>query len=232
MGECTICHSRSDEISESLGLCAPCILADTPKARQRAAAVHAQSHQRFGLPPAPPRSQTGKRCQRCINACKIDVGDVGYCGVRRNEDGKLTGGDANCAAAQWYDDPLPTNCVADWVCPASGPAGFPSWTDTRRAEHGFVNLAVFYQACSFDCLYCQNWHFRSHSHGPRRRSASDLADAVTPRTRCICFFGGDPTCQVEHALAAARLARQARGDRLLRICWETNGSGARAPVRR
>ncbi|MEE9472833.1 MAG: radical SAM protein, partial [Acidimicrobiia bacterium] len=62
-------------------------------------------------------------------------------------------------------------------------------------------------------------------------TASELAAAVTARTRCICFFGGDPSCQVEHALAAARMARQERNDGILRICWETNGSVARSALK-
>jgi pyruvate formate lyase activating enzyme len=138
------------------------------------------------------------------------------------------GGDAESAAVQWYHDPLPTNCVAEWVCPASGPAGFPDFTDVSGPEHGYSNLAVFYEACSFDCVFCQNWRFRAHSVAGPRRAASELAAAVTSQTRCICFFGGDPSCQVEHALAAARQARRERTSGILRVCWETNGSVSRS----
>jgi pyruvate formate lyase activating enzyme len=159
-----------------------------------------------------------------VNACRIAPGDVGYCGVRANEGGELVGGGADGAAVEWYYDPLPTNCVADWVCPASSAAGYPEFTDTEGAERGFYNLAVFYEACSFNCLFCQNWHFKSETFRSRKRSAVELADAATHHTRCICFFGGDPSCQVEHALAAAHLAREQRDGRILRICWETNGS--------
>ncbi|MEW6744793.1 MAG: radical SAM protein [Planctomycetota bacterium] len=112
--------------------------------------------------------------------------------------------------------------------PASGPAGYPYFTDTKGAEHGFANLAAFYEACSFDCLFCQNWHFRRHSVTGARYSAADLADAVAEHTRCICFFGGDPACQIEHALTAARLVRQRRQGSHVRICWETNGSLSRS----
>jgi len=121
--------------------------------------------------------------------------------------------------------------VADWVCPASGPAGYPEFTDTKGAEHGYSNLAVFYEACSFDCLFCQNWHFKQHSLAGPRHSAAELAAAANGRTRCICFFGGDPSCQIEHALAAARLARQQRKDPILRICWETNGATSHAALK-
>jgi pyruvate formate lyase activating enzyme len=165
-----------------------------------------------------------------VNRCRIERGHVGFCGVRRNDGGWLRGGDAAAGAVQWYHDPLPTNCVADWVCPASGPAGYPEFTDTKGPERGHSNLAVFYEACSFDCLFCQNWHFREHSREGPRRSAAELAAAVNAATRCICFFGGDPSCQVEHALTAARLARSERYGRTLRICWETNGSVSRSAL--
>lgn len=55
-------------------------------------------------------------------------------------------------------------------------------------------------------------------------SARELAEAVTAETSCICYFGGDPTCQLPHALAASRLAREQKPKKILRICWETNGS--------
>ena len=231
MGECTICRGRSEQISRALGLCAACILADTPRARARAAAAHALTRQQFDLPSHPPRARQGVRCQNCVNACRLDAERIGYCGVRRNDQGRLRGGDAESGAVQWYHDPLPTNCVADWVCPASGRAGYPVFTDTKGPEHGYSNLAVFYEACSFDCLFCQNWHFKDHSLAGPRRSAAELAAAVTGRTRCICYFGGDPSCQIEHALAAARTARRECQDRILRVCWETNGSVSRAGLR-
>ncbi|MBW2083882.1 MAG: radical SAM protein [Deltaproteobacteria bacterium] len=52
--------------------------------------------------------------------------------------------------------------------------------------------------------------------------------ARSARTRwatvCICYFGGDPTPQILHAIKASRLARQRAEGRILRICWETNGA--------
>ncbi len=227
MARCQVCQRSSEDITRGLGLCARCILADAPGVASLAAAAHARSRERFALPAVPPRDEQGVVCSQCVNACRLSPGRRGYCGVRVNDAGRLTGGDADSAAVSWYHDPLPTNCVADWVCPASGPAGYPTYTDTSGPERGYENLAVFYEACSFDCLFCQNWHFRAHSVTGPRRSVVELAAAADERTRCICFFGGDPTCQVEHALAAARLARAHRPGGVLRICWETNGSMTR-----
>ena len=224
MGQCVLCGRCSDEVSASLGLCAECILADTPAARDRAVAVHTRSREKFGLPAKPPRHADGARCGRCVNACRIGAGQIGYCGVRANDAGTVVGGDADAAAVQWHDDPLPTNCVAAWLCPASGPGGYPDFTRAIGPERGSDNLAVFYQACSFDCLFCQNWRFKEHSIRGPRRPADELVDSVKDETRCICYFGGDPTCQMDHALASAREARRRSGDEILRICWETNGS--------
>jgi len=228
MGRCMICRHWSDDVTRSLDLCAGCVQTDTPAVREQAVAAHENSRAQFLLPPRPPRSPEGTRCTRCTNACKIAPGEVGYCGVRKNAGGRIIGGDPGSAAVQWYHDPLPTNCVASWVCPASGSAGYPKFTDTEGPESGYLNLAVFYEACSFDCLFCQNWYFRERDLSSPKRSAAELADTVTPETRCICFFGGDPTPQIAHALEAARLAREQNPGRTLRICWETNGSTSRS----
>jgi pyruvate formate lyase activating enzyme len=228
MATCAFCGNQAAPVSRALGACARCICANPQAARQLAARVHAAARRPFELPPAPPRSRDGLACTQCANRCRIGPGQVGYCGVRRHDGQHLCGGDVEAAAVAWYHDPLPTNCVADWVCPASTAAGYPLFTDTRGPELGYTNLAVFYEACSFDCLFCQNWHYRDHSRTGPRHSAAELAAAVDARTRCICFFGGDPACQLEHALEAARLARQRHGNRILRICWETNGSMSRS----
>jgi pyruvate formate lyase activating enzyme len=110
------------------------------------------------------------------------------------------------------------------VCAEGTGAGYPKWVYQPTAEHSYLNLAVFYKACTFNCLFCQNRHYRKHSTTTETRTAGELADAVTDHTSCICFFGGDPTCQLPHALAASRLARKQNQQRILRICCETNGS--------
>jgi pyruvate formate lyase activating enzyme len=145
-------------------------------------------------------------------------GETGYCGLRYNQDGTLRhlAGTPAKGLLHWYFDPLPTNCVADWVCEG-------------HTLHGYNNLAVFYSACTFNCLFCQNWHYRQMS--PRRSglSATALAACADQRTFCVCYFGGDPTPQMPHALATSRLLAEnkvrpsvRRGG--VRICWETNGS--------
>lgn len=127
----------------------------------------------------------------------------------------------------WYYDPLPTNCVATWVCPAGTGRGYPAFARRPGPEYGYKNLAVFYEACSFDCLFCQNWHYRlKATTASAFVSAEELASAVDERTTCICYFGGDPTPQLPHSILTSKIAleRARREGRVLRICWETNGS--------
>jgi len=59
-----------------------------------------------------------------------------------------------------------------------------------------------------------------------RVPAKELAAAVDEKTTCICYFGGDPTPQVLHAIKTSRsaLKRAQETERILRICWETNGA--------
>jgi len=224
MASCKKCSRDSEDIAEVLFHCADCIRKADEESLSMLADIHAHSRQEFSLPAAPPSNPDGIECGLCQNNCRIPVGGRGYCGVRRNENGQIKGGTPAGAAVSWYHDPLPTNCVADWVCAGGSGAGYPQWAHRRGPEQGYMNLAVFYQACTFNCLFCQNWHYREKSTSNQIHTAKELAGAVVAGTSCICFFGGDPTCQLPHALAASRMALKQNQNRILRICWETNGS--------
>ncbi len=221
---CQHCGKGSPLISQCLGLCSDCIRHNFDQVLPIIKQAHYEARKPFALPPYPPRAEEGKTCRICINECSIAEGGVSYCGLRTNIDGKLKGATANLAKVSWYYDLLPTNCVADWVCPAGTGAGYPDFAYRRGVEYGYKNLAVFYQACSFDCLFCQNWHYRRLVSSQARVEASKLAEAVDDYTACICFFGGDPTPQLPHAIRVSRLALGKSQGRILRICWETNGS--------
>jgi len=209
MATCRGCGKTSTLISSTLKACNVCLRLAPAKLLPYIFNVHAKVRREFGLPESPPRTARGKRCPLCVNECRLGEGEKGFCGLRIGRGGRLVhlGGTAAKGILHWYYDPLPTNCVADWVCPG-----------TR--QYGKVNLAVFYGACTYDCLFCQNWHFRELGPETDGLGAEELAAKANWQTFCVCFFGGDPTPQMPHALAAARLLAR-RG---VRICWETNGS--------
>lgn len=223
MVRCINCGEESRYISKALRTCLRCIRGDFGKVLP-AIKAHAESRKIFGLPARPPKDPNGIPCNICINECRITEGGLSYCGLRTVRDGRLIGVTPDEGNLSWYHDPLPTNCVADWVCPGGTGAGYPKYAYTNGPEYGYKNLAVFYQACSFNCLFCQNWHFKEMTLSKARRTVSELADAVDKWTSCICYFGGDPTPQLPHALKATRIALESNRERILRICWETNGS--------
>lgn len=131
--------------------------------------------------------------------------------MKANENGKLVHRfGVHTGILNWYYDPIPTNCVAAWVCGAR--------------EYGCKNLAVFFRACSFNCLYCQNWHFKNHRGGVNTYTVDEFATCADNSTVCICYFGGDPTPQAIFSMRVAERALSRKRVRPLRICWETNGS--------
>jgi pyruvate formate lyase activating enzyme len=226
MAVCRLCGKISETISRALQVCLSCIRQHPDKALELTDSVHRTARAAFGLPQTVPRDPQGIPCSLCVNDCRIPEGALGYCGIRRNVGGRLEGASAGRGKLSWYRDPLPTNCVADRVCPGGTGAGYPDWAYSRGPERGYANLAVFFQACSFDCLYCQNWHFREQSLTAPLRSAESLAACADSRTSCICFFGGDPAPQLPYSLETARLARERNKGKILRICWETGGAMA------
>lgn len=202
MAECKLCHKELPLISSCLCLCVDCIRHNFSAALPYIQQTHRQARQAFNLPGQIPCDKEGRRCNLCVNACQVNSGTKGYCGLALDSRQE--------ASLSFYYDPLPTNCVADWVCAGS-------------QDFGYKNLAVFYNACSFNCLFCQNWHFRETDLS-KKISAQSLAQRVDERTACICYFGGDPTPQLPHSILTSRLARDLHKARTLRICWETNGS--------
>ena len=186
--------------------------------------AHRRSRAAYGLPQVPPNDSQGISCGLFVNECQIPEGGLGYCGLRKNQGGKITGVSAKEGKLSWYSDPLPTNCVADWVCPGGTGAGYPKYSHCPGPETGYKNLAVFFHACTFNCLYCQNWHFREETLKPCTTPLRRLVSDVDEGTSCICYFGGDPSAQLPFSLAASRKALAQRKEEILRICWETNGS--------
>jgi len=227
---CAICGKESPPVAEILGVCRECIVKNWTRAKPYVKEAHQISREEFGFPQKEELKKRGKSkgavlCRQCVNQCWIPSGKTGFCGIKENRDGRLflKAGTRSKGYVDYYYDPLPTNCVASWVC------GEREKGDYRKRELFPLrrvhekNLAVFYQSCTFDCLYCQNWHFRLDIKSPRQLGAEELAQAVDSQTRCVCYFGGDPASQLPHSIATSRQIIKQKGN-TVRICWETNGS--------
>ncbi|MEM1600731.1 MAG: radical SAM protein [Sulfolobales archaeon] len=178
---------------------------------------------------SPTKAEAGEfRCGLCINNCYLSSDVLGYCGNYLYEGGlKHVLGSYDVSYGSWYYDVHPTNCVAFPVCPAVTGRGFPQYSLRPDGEAGYYNLAVFYATCSLNCLYCQNWRGRRESLLFMHRMSVDelVKAALNSRVTCICYFGGDPTPNVIHALKTSReVLKKVGGSRILRICWETNGT--------
>ncbi len=200
--KCSLC---SGEASSFLKVCGNCIKKKWKEAKPFIKRAHEIARRKFGLPTFPPRN--GLLCGICANKCRIPKGGKGYCGLVKNVNNKIVrlAGTPEKGLLQWYYDPLPTNCVNSWFCQSS-------------KENG-KNLAIFYGACSFSCLFCQNWHFKYLTKELKPLiSAKELAKKVDEETKCICFFGGDPSPQILHAIETAKIVKKK-----VRICLETNG---------
>ncbi len=125
MGQCSLCSAMSKQISKELGVCLKCIREKPEDALPIAMHVHGKVRAAFGLPEKPPKAPQGRPCTICANECRIPEEGMGYCGLRKNTDGRLAGVSSNEGKLSWYHDPLPRNCVGDWVCPGGTGSGYP-----------------------------------------------------------------------------------------------------------
>lgn len=210
MRVCRVCGQTFEEICESIGVCVNCLRKGNLEFARNS---HRKWREEIGLPSDAAEHEKGLKCPLCVNACAIPEGEVGFCGVLRNEGNRLIyiTGSHRKALLHWYYDPHPTNCVALPVCP-------------EKDHRGFYNLAVFFAGCNLDCLFCQNIDHK-YMVKDGRISEGKVVDldelievAMNPRVSCVCFFGGDPTPWTVFALEfAVKLGNR------LRICWETNG---------
>jgi len=215
VAQCRKCSTTETPVNNAIGFCRSCLLQGNSSIKEHLTSSHAKLRQLSGLPSHPPRAEGGPVCQICARSCQPAPGEKGYCGLRKNQAGKINNlaGIPARGLLEYYYDPLPTNCVSDFVCPVKK-------KDPLYQRKS--NLAVFYGACVLNCHFCQNWHYRSLTESLKPLySASELAGKVDDSTACICFFGGDPAPQVPHAIATVRRALKRKPD--LTICWETSG---------
>jgi pyruvate formate lyase activating enzyme len=145
-------------------------------------------------------------------------GERSYCGLKENVKGKLRSlVPHDHALVHMYRDPLPTNCCAAWFCSGS-------------SQFGKENIAVFFYACNFDCLFCQNASHKDLGVA-KTLNINDFVSKVKTNENayCVCYFGGSPEPQLPFAIRASETILE---DKEVRICWEWNGCGNRNLVKR
>ncbi len=195
---------------------------------------HSRARSDFGLPPSPPRGSRGLPCNLCAAACVIPEGGVGFCGIRGVRGGKMWSlSSIDYGLLGYYLDPHVTNCCNAWFCPAGTGCGYPRYASRSGPEIGYYNLALFLYGCSFNCLFCQNWTHKILSRG-RRVTCRELVDLTlrNERITCWCWFGGSAETQLPFAINASRMILEEKGGRICRVCWEWNGDGHQALVKR
>ena len=210
-----LCPNHEHEeriISQSIGFCSECV---RDGVQSNAQLTHETLRIRDGLVPVIPSNGTIS-CSECGNHCKMNESDLGFCNIRIATDSEVVDRYPGQAVVSWYFDPLPTNCVADWVCPVNAER------EVGIGQKRLKNLAVFYGSCNSDCLFCQNASYRTMmAKGKPLLTPRELANAADEYTTCVCYFGGDPACNPEHSLRTSELLNQ---ERHVRVCYETNGN--------
>ena len=229
---CAICGQQKP-LSQILGICRDCILNDFETAKKYIIDAHRKSREPYGLPYPPPTD--GKTtCNLCSNMCSLSDGDVSFCGIKWFKDGKLYSlANGDRAVMHPYLDPHVTNCCANWFCPAGTGLGYPEYAVRPGPEYGYYNLAVFFYGCNFNCLFCQNSEHKEVRKGTIITRTNFVRYVLSnSKITCICYFGGSPEPHLPFTIRANKDIIEEKGDRIIRICYEWNGAGNNALVKK
>jgi pyruvate formate lyase activating enzyme len=235
MGTCKFCGKTEKVISEILQVCRKCLLeGDWEKVKPHILNVHKQVRQLVELPEKPPKAERPNvklKCNLCMNECSLSDEDVSYCGLRNIQlrtSGQLPYPSKSKGYIHGYIDANPTNCCNSWFCPAGTSSGYPKYSDSKGPEFGTYSYAAFFYGCSYNCLFCQN---SSHKLFSKRHlfDVETLANQIVKNKKitCLCYFGGTPEPQLPFSINLAEkvLQKTEYEKRIMRICWEWNGSG-------
>ncbi len=111
---CKLCKGEKI-IAEIIGYCVDCIRDNFEKINKDIYKTHEKIRKNFNLPAKILSDSNGIKCNICGNECIIGENKKGYCGLRENKDGKISG-PVDSGNLSYYYDKLPTNCVAELVC--------------------------------------------------------------------------------------------------------------------
>ncbi len=225
---CLICGEKQ-KLAKVIGICPTCLKnSSTHEIEHLIKNIHSQIREELGLEPSIPRMEKGITCNYCSAKCRLQEGQWGWCGLRKNENGRfLHLSTREKGILYHYLDPHITNCCNAWFCPAGTGCGHPKHAVKPRAEVGFYNLALFCYGCSFNCLFCQNWEHKLIKQDPIVTVNELIKYTLTNRKiTCWCWFGGSVEPQFLFVLNASKqIVRLTNGKRILRVCFEWNGDG-------
>jgi len=161
-------------------------------------------------------------CCACSRYCRIPPGQVGYCGVRANDDGKFN--------LLVYGKP-----VAIWVDPIEKKPLF-------HFLPGSTSYSIGTFGCNFSCDFCQNWDISQAPHEARLKDPRGwrgyferliennktslppqmaVERAMAEGCRSISFTYNEPTIFTEYALDIMDAAKEKGAD--LKYVYVTNG---------
>ena len=238
MGTCKFCGKSEQVISDVLQVCRNCILEGDwdNKIKPHIQNVHKQVRQLVELPEKPPKAERPNiklKCNLCLNECSLSENDISYCGLRNislRTSGELPYPSKSKGYIHGYIDSNPTNCCNSWFCPAGTSSGYPEYSNYDGPEFGTYSYAAFLYGCTFDCLFCQN---ASHKLFSKKHlfDVETLANQIVKNKKitCLCYFGGTPEAQLPFSINLAEKILEKITDekRMMRICWEWNGTGNR-----
>ncbi len=237
MGKCKFCGKSNKLISKVLETCRECIVnGDWEQIKGHIMSVHAQVRASEGLPATPPKAEGSElkiKCNLCLNECSLSFNDMSYCGLRsvqKHESGELNYPSKSRGYIHGYIDANPTNCCNSWFCPAGTSAGYPQYSTHQGPELGTYSYAAFLYGCTFNCLFCQN-------SSPKKIvkqylfESEPLAEQIVRNKKitCLCYFGGTPEPQLPFSINLAEKIldkiEKSGEKRIMRFCWEWNGTG-------
>lgn len=139
------------------------------------------------------RSLNGKiECYLCPRYCKIGPNQIGFCVIRKNQDGKL-----------WtlgYGYPTAVN-----IDPIEKKPLYHFYPSTNILSLGNVG-------CNLGCLFCQNWDISKakEHHRLAKEWEPEIVVAAALKYKCpaIAFTYNEPTIWAEYAIDISKIAHQ------------------------
>jgi len=148
------------------------------------------------------------RCILCPKTCLIQVGKTGFCGVRKNHDGRLYSENYGRISAL-HMDPVEKKPL-------------------RRFMPGTQTFSVGSYGCNMDCPWCQNESIsRRIPHTMDFTPEQIVEEAMKQGVPSIAYTYNEPTVFYEWIYETARLAKS-KG---LKNIWVSNGYICEKPFR-